>query len=139
MLCHSQTALNCIFVHISNIRYWWKSKLNPNHISFFCVWKLRNICLNNLNIYLVYEGKSKYDIIIKIGLYIRNLKNAHLTLIFWLHNIHLVFSTCPHKYEWILCTETLVLNASFEDLYTVNALLNTDFQMIIIIRILYLV
>ena len=27
------------------------------------------------------------------------------TPIFRLHNIYLVFSTCPHKYKWILCTE----------------------------------
>ena len=48
-------------------------------------------------------------------MYIRNLKCAHWTPIFRLHNIHLVLSTCLHKYKWILCTEKLVLNASFQD------------------------
>ena len=49
------------------------------------------------------------------NLYIRNLKYAYLTPIFRLQNIHLMFSTCPHKYKWILCTEKPVLNASFQD------------------------
>ena len=48
-------------------------------------------------------------------MYIRNLKHAHLTSVFRQHNIHLVSSTCQHKYKWILCTEKPVLNASFQD------------------------
>ena len=48
-----------------------------------------------------------------VYLYIRNLKYAHLTPIFRQHNIHLVSSTYQHKL--ILCTEKLVLNASFQD------------------------
>ena len=39
-----------------------------------------------------------------ISLYFINLKYSHLTPIFRLHNIHLVLSTCPHKYKWLLCT-----------------------------------
>ena len=49
-------------------------------------------------------------------MYIRNLKYAHLTPVFRLHNINLVFSTWPHKYKWILFNEKLVLNASFQDI-----------------------
>ena len=56
----------------------------------------------------------------KNSLYIRNLKYAHLTHIFQLHNIHLVFFTCPHKYKWILCTEKPVLNASFQVFWCTN-------------------
>ena len=41
--------------------------------------------------------------ILKINMYIyiciKNLKNADLTSIFRQHNIHLVSSTCPHKYK----------------------------------------
>ena len=48
-------------------------------------------------------------------MYIKNLKHAHLTPVFRLHNIHLVFSNCTHKYKKILCTEKPVLNASFKD------------------------
>ena len=33
---------------------------------------------------------------------------------FSVHNIHLVFSTCPHKYKWILCTEKPAFEASFQ-------------------------
>ena len=55
-------------------------------------------------------------LILKILLfYLRNLKYAHLTPIFRLHNIHLVFSTHQHKHKWILCTEKPVLNGSFQD------------------------
>ena len=43
--------------------------------------------------------------------YIRNLKYCTLNTIFRQHNIHLVFSTCQHKYKWILCIEKPVLNA----------------------------
>ena len=43
-------------------------------------------------------------------------KDPHLTTIFRLPNIHLVFSTCPHKYKFIFCTKNPVLNASFKDL-----------------------
>ena len=53
-------------------------------------------------------------------MYIRNLKNGHLTPIFLQHNIHLVSSTCQHKYKWILCTEKPVLNASFQDFWCTN-------------------
>ena len=35
-----------------------------------------------------------------------------LTPIFRLHNIHLVFSICQHKYKWILCTENPVFKIS---------------------------
>ena len=55
--------------------------------------------------------------LIKNILYIRNLKYAHLTPIFRQHNIHLVSSTCQHKYKWILWTENPVLNASFQDFW----------------------
>ena len=41
----------------------------------------------------------------KLTLYIRNLKNAHLKSIFRQNNIHLVSSTCQHKYKLILCTK----------------------------------
>ena len=58
--------------------------------------------------------------IINIILYIRNLKYAHLTPIFRRHNIHLVSSTCQHKYRWILCTEKPVLNATFQDFWFTN-------------------
>ena len=48
------------------------------------------------------------------SLYIKNLKYAHhLTPFFRLHNIHLVFSTCQHKYKSILCTKNPVLNPDF--------------------------
>ena len=50
-------------------------------------------------------------------MYIINLKYAHLTSVFRQHDIHLVSSTCQHKYKWILCTEKLVLNASFQDFW----------------------
>ena len=40
---------------------------------------------------------------------------AHLRPIFWLHNIHLVFSTYTNK--WILSNEKLFLNATFEDFW----------------------
>ena len=53
-------------------------------------------------------------------LYNRNLKYAHLTPIFWQHNIHLVTSTCQHKYKWILCTEKPVFIASFQDFWFTN-------------------
>ena len=51
----------------------------------------------------------------KLPLYIRNLKYTHLTSVFRQHNIHLVSTTCQHKYKWILCIEKPVLNASFQD------------------------
>ena len=51
---------------------------------------------------------------------IRNLKYAHLTPIFWIHNIHLVFSTWSHKYKWILWTEKPVFNLSFQDFWCTN-------------------
>ena len=51
----------------------------------------------------------------KKSLYIRNLKYCTFNTIFRQHNIHLVFSTYQHKYKWILCTEKLVLKASFQD------------------------
>ena len=50
----------------------------------------------------------------KFFLYIRNLKYCTVNTIFRQHNIHLVFSTCQHKYKWILCTENPVLNTSFQ-------------------------
>ena len=50
-------------------------------------------------------------------LYIRNFKYAHLTPIFQIHKINLVFSTCPHKYKWILSTDKPVLNESFQDFW----------------------
>ena len=37
--------------------------------------------------------------------YIRNLKYAPFNTIFRLHNNHLVFTTCKHKYKLILCIE----------------------------------
>ena len=49
-----------------------------------------------------------------------NIKYAHLTPSFWLHNINLVFSTCPHIYKWILCTENPVLNTIFQDFWCTN-------------------
>ena len=55
---------------------------------------------------------------LKFLIYIRNY--AHSTPIFRLRNIHLVFSTCPHKYKWILCTENPVLNASFQNFLCTN-------------------
>ena len=53
-------------------------------------------------------------------MYIRNLKYAHLTSVSRQHNIHLVSSTCQHKYKWILCTEKPILNASFQDFWCTN-------------------
>ena len=47
----------------------------------------------------------------------RNLKYAHLTSVFRQHNIHLVLSTCQHKFKHILCTEKPVLKASFQDVF----------------------
>ena len=47
-------------------------------------------------------------------MFIRKLEHAHLTPIFQLHNIHLVFSTCPHIYKCILCFENPVLNVSLQ-------------------------
>ena len=38
----------------------------------------------------------------KIFLCIRNLNYAYLTLSSRLHNFHLEFFTCPHKFKWIL-------------------------------------
>ena len=38
------------------------------------------------------------------------LNTTQWTFFFRRHNIHLVFSTCQHKYKWILCTEKPVLN-----------------------------
>ena len=40
---------------------------------------------------------------------------THLTPVFRLHNIHLEFSTSPHKFKWIGCTEKPVSNTSFQD------------------------
>ena len=54
------------------------------------------------------------------SLYILNLKCAPFNTIFRLHNIPLVFSTCQHKFKWILCTEKRVLNASFQDFCCTN-------------------
>ena len=54
---------------------------------------------------------------LKMLLYIRKLR---LTPVFRQHNIHLVFSTCQHKYKWILCTEKPVSNASFQDFWSAN-------------------
>ena len=58
-----------------------------------------------------------------IYLYIKNLKYTHLTPIFRQHNIHLVSSTCQHKYKWIVCTEKPVLNASFQDFWCTNIII----------------
>ena len=33
---------------------------------------------------------------------------------FWLHNIHLVFCTCPYNYKWILCTKNRFLTQVFK-------------------------
>ena len=71
---------------------------------------------SNIGLYFVYQKalRTIFDISFsntKKPLYIRNFKYVYLTPIFLLHNIHLVFSTCPHKYKWILCTAKLVLNA----------------------------
>ena len=60
---------------------------------------------------------------IDIFWYIRNLKYAHLTTIFRLHNSHLVFSTCPHKYKWLFCIENPVLNARLKIRYIQHKLL----------------
>ena len=38
-------------------------------------------------------------------MYIKNIKCSHLTPVFQLRNINLEFSTCPHKFKWLLCTE----------------------------------
>ena len=43
--------------------------------------------------------------ICKCYLYIRNLTYALFNTICRQHFIYLVFSTCQHKYKWILCTE----------------------------------
>ena len=64
-------------------------------------------------IFVVYFDVFSFNL--QDSLNLRNLKNTHLTPIFRLHNIHLVFSTCPHKYKWILCTENPVLKASFDN------------------------
>ena len=53
-------------------------------------------------------------------MYIINLRYAHLNPIFRLHNIHLVFSTCPHKYKLMLCTEKPVLKNRFQDFWYTN-------------------
>ena len=44
---------------------------------------------------------------ILLYLYIRNLRYAHLAPFIRLHNIQLVFSTCPHKYQKILCSTVI--------------------------------
>ena len=34
-----------------------------------------------------------------------NISNTHTQLLFFdIHNIHLEFSTCPHKFKWLLFT-----------------------------------
>ena len=38
--------------------------------------------------------------LVKNYLYITGLKQAHLAPVFRLHNIHLKFSTSPHKFKW---------------------------------------
>ena len=53
-------------------------------------------------------------------LYIRNLKYCTFNTIFRQHYIHLEFFTCQHKYKWILSTEKLGLNASFQDFWCTN-------------------
>ena len=63
----------------------------------------------------IYHFEEDLYIILKKSLYIVNLKYVHFTPIFRLHNIHLVFSTCPDKYKRILCSEKSVLNACLHD------------------------
>ena len=52
---------------------------------------------------------------VKDTLYIRNLKCFTFNTIFRQHNIHLVFTTCQHKYKWILCAKNQVLDMNFQD------------------------
>ena len=73
------------------------------------VWK---VCIN-LSVIWIYVNYQN-QINSKEGLYIRNLKYAHLTSVFWQNNIHLISYTCQHKYTWVLCTGKPVLNASFK-------------------------
>ena len=58
---------------------------------------------------LLYWSSTLNDIF-----YIINLKYAHLTPIFRLHNIDLLCCTCPHKYKWIFCYEKPVFNVIFQ-------------------------
>ena len=53
---------------------------------------------------------SSVKIASKLDLYIRNLKQLHLTPVFRLHNINLELSICSHKFKWLLYIETPVLD-----------------------------
>ena len=52
---------------------------------------------------------------------------THLTLVFWLHNIQLEFSTYPCKFKCLLCTENPVLNSVIKDLSWKMYILVSDF------------
>ena len=57
---------------------------------------------------------------ILLCMYIKNHRYTNLTPVFRLYNIHLEFSTYPHKFKRILYTEKKVLNASFQDFWYTN-------------------
>ena len=98
---------HCIFASILLITYkriLYVNKLTGNYnLSMSMTWKEYFLIVNNIKIIL---SKLMATICVHIRnkehnryLYIRNLKYAHLTLIYWQHNIHLVSSTCQHKYK----------------------------------------
>ena len=59
--------------------------------------------------------KKFCDLVLYVYIHIVHLKYAHLSPFFRLHNINFVFSTCPHKYKYILSNEKPVLKTSFQD------------------------
>ena len=88
--------------------------LSQNHSSTFVYGQILIKIYMNANIMKTqFFHIFIYDL--KCTLYIRNLKYAHLTLVFRQQYVHLVFTTCQHKYKWILCTKKTVSNASFQD------------------------
>ena len=68
-------------------------------------------------------GSSKYGaypsgILLSIlYMYIKILYYTHLTSIFGHHNIHLEFSTCTHKFNWLLCIEKTCFKCWFYPLF----------------------
>ena len=87
-----------------------------------------NLTLKNLPIAIKNAQDQRWNIIMiliktnvhKYTLYIRNLIYCTFNTIFRQHNIHLVFSTCQHKYKWTLCTEKQVLTPIFKDFWCTN-------------------
>ena len=68
-------------------------------------WSIINYDSFNLFIYDYFEfALIKIESIIFLFLCTSEILNMHIWHL-WLHLINLVFSTCPHKYKWILYTE----------------------------------